>query len=199
MAQTPSAFDSHEVIDRYFSYIRDLRNGKQEAVEKLIELWDEDGVFEFAGTAPVTGTYKGRNAIHVLYKNRVNACGMPLRLEGTLAAPAGTLTREVALGAVDTHVNRVRNLAASTASAKSTKATAEKGQRVAVGWTTTIGTDDKRGFKVGGSHTFTFKGGKISALKVSVSPKPEDSEGLALTDLAVRDIGRLSLAAWAVV
>lgn len=198
MAQTSTAFDSHEVIDRYFSYIRELRNGKQEVVEKLIELWDEDGVFEFAGTAPVTGTYKGRNAIHVLYKNRVNACGMPLKLEGAHAAPAGALAREVALGAVDTHVNRVRNLAASTTSAKSTKA-AEKSQRVAVGWTTTIGTDDKRGFKVGGSHTFTFKGGKISALKVSVSPKPEDSEGLVLTDLAVNDIGRLSLAAWAVV
>lgn len=198
MAQTPAAFDTHEVINRYFSYIRELRNGKAEAVDRLIELWDEDGVFEFAGTAPVTGTYKGRNAIHVLYKNRVNACGMPLKLEGSLASPAGALAREVALGAVDTHVNRMRNLPASASSAKSTKA-AEKSQRVAVGWTTTIGTDDKRGFEVGGSHIFTFKGDKISALKVSVSPKPEASEGLALADLAVQDIGRLSLAAWAVV
>jgi hypothetical protein len=198
MVQTTPAFDSHEVIDLYFSYIRDLRNGKVEAVEKLIGLWDEDGVFEFAGAAPVTGTYKGRNAIHVLYKNRVNACGMPLKLEGTHAGPLGALEGEVALGAVDTHVNRMRNLAAPTASAKGTKA-AEKGQRVAVGWTTTIGTNDKRGFNVGGSHTFTFKGGKISALKVTVSPKPEDIEGLALTDLTVNDIGRLSLAAWAVV
>lgn len=196
MVQTPTSFDSREVIDRYFTYIRELRNGNQGAVEKLIDLWDEDGVFEFAGN--VTGTYKGRNAINVLYKNRVNACGMPLKLEGALAQPAGALAREVALGAVDTHVNRVRNLAASTTSAKSTKA-AGSSQRVAVGWTTTIGTDDKRGFKVGGSHTFTFKGDKISALKVSVSPKPEDSQGLALTDLSVSDIGRLSLAAWAVV
>lgn len=198
MVPTPTTFDSREVIDRYFSYIRELRNGNQGAVEKLIDLWDEDGVFEFAGSAPVTGTYKGRNAINVLYKNRVNACGMPLELEGSLAQPAGALAREVALGAVDTHVNRVRNLEASTTGAKNTKA-AGNSQRVAVGWTTSIGTDDKRGFKVGGSHTFTFKGGKISALKVSVSPKPEDSEGLALSDLAVRDIGRLSLAAWAVV
>lgn len=198
MVQTPTVFDSHEVIDRYFTYIRELRNGNQDAVEKLIELWDEDGVFEFAGSAPVTGTYKGRNAINVLYKNRVNACGMPLKLEGSLAQPSGALAREVALGAVDTQVNRVRNLPESTTTAKSLKAT-EKSQRVAVGWTTTIGTDDKRGFNVGGSHTFTFKKGKISALKVSISPKPEDSEGLVLTDLAVNDIGRLSLAAWAVV
>lgn len=188
MAQTP-AIDTHDIIDRYFSYIRELRNGQDEAVDKLIELWDESGVFEFAGASPVTGTYKGRNAIHVLYKNRVKACGMPLKLEGNPASPAGAaaLAREVALGAVDTQVNRMRNLAAP------------KGQRVAVGWTTTIETDDKRGFQVGGSHTFTFKGGKISALKVSVSSKPEQSAGLDLNDLAVQDIGRLSLAAWAVV
>ncbi|MBS0448009.1 MAG: hypothetical protein JSR59_18915 [Proteobacteria bacterium] len=196
MAQT-AASDTHETIDRYFSYIRALRNGDEQAVQKLVDLWDEDGVFEFAGAAPLTATFKGRNAIHVLYKNRVAACGMPLKLEGALATTPGALAREVALGAVETHVNRMRNLPAAAAT-KGTKA-AEKGQRVAVGWTTTIATDDKQGFEVGGSHTFTFKGDKIGALKVVVSPKPEAAKGLNLNDLAVRDIGRLSLAAWAVV
>jgi hypothetical protein len=184
MAQAAQAFDPQEIVNRYFEYIRELRHGQQEAVDKLIGLWDEDGVFEFAGAEPVTGTYKGRNAIHVLYKNRVNTCGMPLRLEGT--------PLDVALGIVDTHVNRTRTLGGKVKGAG-------KSQRVAVGWTTVVGTEDKRGFQVSGNHTFTFKDGKISALKIVVAPKAEETEGHSLQGLAVSDIGRLSLAAWAVV
>jgi ketosteroid isomerase-like protein len=179
-------------VNHYFQYIRELRNGQQEAVKKLIDLWDEDGMFEFAGAEPVSGTYKGRNAIHVLYKNRVNACGMPLRLEGKASTSDSTSARDVALGVVDTHVNRVRTLGGK-GKGDSTS------QRVAAGWTTIVGTEDKRGFQVSGNHTFTFKDGKISALKIVVAPKADKSDGLSLEGLAVNDIGRLSLAAWAVV
>jgi hypothetical protein len=70
---------------------------------------------------------------------------------------------------------------------------------MAVGWTTLIGTEDNRGFQVSGNHTFTFKDGKIISLKVVVSPKPDRAPKLALDGLSVDDIGRLSLAAWAVV
>lgn len=178
-----------ELVDRYFGYIRDLRVGKEEAVDKLVDLWDEDGVFEFAGAPPVVGTFKGRNAIYALYKNRVKACGLPLKLNGD----ARTATaREVALGTVDTRIHRVRaldkNLAADTTP-----------ERVAVGWTTVIGTNDQRGFEVSGNHIFTFKGERIASLKVVVSPKADKTDGLRLEGLAVDDIGRLSLAAWAVV
>lgn len=193
------ALDSHDVINQYFAYIRELRNGKKEVVDKLIDLWAEDGIFEFSGAPAVKGTYKGRNAINVLYKNRVNACGMPLKLEGNHKTPeAMAVASEVALGAVETHVNRIRTLGTPVSMVQDVL-TAEKPHRVAVGWTTTIETDDKRGFNIGGSHTFTFKDGKISALKVSVSVKPQVSEGLSLDNLTVKDIGRLSLAAWAVV
>jgi ketosteroid isomerase-like protein len=178
-----------ELVDRYFGYIRDLRAGRKEAVDKLVDLWDEDGVFEFAGAPPVVGTFKGRNAIHTLYKNRVNANGMPITLSGEGRAAA---LRETALGMVDTRIHRARildkNLAADAAP-----------ERVAVGWTTVIGTSDQRGFEVSGNHTFTFKGDRIASLKVVVSPKADKSDGLRLEGLAVEDIGRLSLAAWAVV
>ncbi|TPJ54851.1 hypothetical protein [Mesorhizobium sp. B2-6-4] len=189
-------FDPEDVVTRYFEYIRELRNGQREAVDKLVDLWDDEGVFEFAGAPPVTGTYKGKNAIHVLYKNRVAACGMPLSLVGD-SSSASALAAEIALGVVDTKVNRMRTLVPGRPTSKSR--TNSRGQRVAVGWTTVIGTGDKRGFEVTGNHAFTFMDGKISLLKVTVSPKAEDTPGLSLQGLAVADIGRLSLAAWAVV
>jgi hypothetical protein len=179
-----------ELINRYFSHIRDLRAGKEEAIDKLIDLWDEDGVFEFAGAPPVVGTFKGRNAIHALYKNRMKASGMPLRLNSDARTAAA---REAALGMVDTRIHRVRSLDKTASAADATP------ERVAVGWTTVIGTNDQRGFEVSGNHTFVFKGDLIASLKVVVSPKADKSDGLQLEGLAVDDIGRLSLAAWAVV
>ena len=172
----------HEnIVGTYFRHIRDLRMGKPGSVEELMQLWDDDGVFEFAGAPPVTGTFQGRNAIHVLYKNRFHANRMALRLEG---APAkGGADPEAALGVVDTEVQRTKVM----------------DQKIVAGWITTIGTEDGRGFQVAGSHTFTFRNGKISSLKVVVSPRPERAEKLSLEGLAVDDIGRLSLAAWPVV
>jgi hypothetical protein len=188
--------DQQTLIDNYFEYIKELRNGQEAAVDKLTGMWQEDGVFEFAGSPPVTGVFKGINAIHVLYKNRVKACGMPLTLEGVNPVAGKSFAREVALGAVVTHPDRSRAVAVSD---KSAPGAAGKTQRVVVGWTTVIETDDKRGFEVNGSHAFTFTEGKISRLKVSVSPKPRVSQNLDLNSLAVKDIGRLALAAWAVV
>jgi len=56
MAQTP-AIDTHDIIDRYFSYIRELRNGQDEAVDKLIELRDlRTGIN--SGSAITLGNHK---------------------------------------------------------------------------------------------------------------------------------------------
>ncbi|MCB1764504.1 MAG: hypothetical protein KDJ22_00375 [Candidatus Competibacteraceae bacterium] len=185
-------FDPERVVDEYFDLIRELRKGQESAVAKLLDLWDEDGVFEFGGAPPVTGTFKGKNAIHALYKNRAKATGMPLELEGDSQSRASTLgvARQVALGTVDTNVKRKKTLGIRAGM---------NPDRVAVSWTTVIGTADNRGFEVSGNHSFIFKEGKIASLKVIVSPKPDDSTGLSLRGLSVDDIGRLSLAAWAVV
>lgn len=175
--------DHEKIVKTYFSYIKDLRAGKDGAVDRLVSLWHEDGVFEFAGAPPVTGTFRGRNAIHVLYQNRLHANGM--KLGSRLKGKKGEASMQAALGVVDTEVNRVRAM----------------DDKLVAGWTTTIGTDRKQGFEVSGAHTFTFLDGKISSLKVVVSPRAETAErvGLSMEELAVDDIGQLSLAAWAVV
>lgn len=175
---------NQEIVKSYFSYIRELRAGKEEAVNKLMELWDADGVFEFAGAPPLVATFQGRNAIHVLYRNRLLASGMPLQLDFKGKAKADV---DVALGVVDTEVHRMREM---------------NGSKVVAGWRTVIGTDKGQGFEVSGAHTFSFRDGKIRNLKVVISPQPEavtKTPNLSADELAVDDIGRLSLAAWAVV
>lgn len=173
---TPNA----ELVEQYFKLIAQLRSGEHNAVEGLMELWHDDGVFEFAGSPPVVGTFKGRMAIHTLYKNRLNTSGMRLHLDF-----GRENLREMSLGIVDTQVSHVRN----------------KENQVIAGWRTTIGTNDGHGFDIAGSHMFTFENGKIKNLRVNISPKPDKSHNERLTsaDLSVQDVGRLSLAAWPVV
>jgi hypothetical protein len=172
-----------KIVKNYFSYVRELRAGKEEAVDKLMELWDADGVFEFAGAPPLVATFQGRNAIHVLYKNRLLANGMPLQLDFKNKNKA-KVDVNVALGVVDTEVHRMREM---------------NGNKMVAGWTTVIGTDRGQGFEVSGAHTFTFRDGKIRNIKVVISPQPAATANLSADELAVDDIGRLSLAAWAVV
>ncbi len=185
---TAAADTRDEVVERYFTHISDLRRGVEGSVDHLMELWDADGTFEFAGSPPVTGAFHGGVAIRTLYQNRFRQNNMSVLLdrEGEAlkggegkAAPA----RRASLGVVDTDVHRVRRM----------------DDKLVAGWTTRIGTQDGRGFQVSGSHTFTFKNGKIASLRVVVSPKPDEAPGLALADLSVTDIGRLALAAWPVV
>jgi ketosteroid isomerase-like protein len=167
-----------EVVNKYFHLIDELRKGTESVVPELVNMWDPDGVFEFAGAPPVTGTFRGRAAIQTLYKNRAAANRMPFKLE-----TKSLKTEDVALGRVHTDVNKIR---------------AVEGKTVA-GWNTVVGTEQGKGFQVAGSHTFSFKDGKISSLKVVVSPKAEQSANLKLEDLTVNDIGRMALAAWCVV
>lgn len=170
-----------ETVDTYFGLIRRLRAGDVEAVDALMDLWDEDGLFEFAGAPPVVGSFKGAMAIRTLYKNRALSHRMGIRV-GT----EGGEPRDLELGLVDTEVTHLR----------------EDKRRAVAGWRTTIGTREGLGFDVAGAHRFVFTdSGKIASLKVSVSPKADQSvvENLRAEELSVTDVGRLSLAAWPVV
>ncbi len=168
------------LVDTYFKLIRALRSGDENSVPRLMEMWEPDGVFEFAGAPPLVGTFKGAVAIETLYANRVKTTGKKLQLE-TRSAKA----QDVTLGVVDTEVTHLRT----------------NGNRAVVGWRTTIGTKQNQGFDVAGSHLFAFENGKIKSLRVSISPKADQSQWkkLRISDLSVADVGRLSLAALPVV
>ncbi|MDD3448071.1 MAG: hypothetical protein PHF72_03465 [Gammaproteobacteria bacterium] len=168
-------------VGEYFKQIEALRSGVDSSVERLTEMWDDDGVFEFCGAPPLNARYTGKVAIKTLYKNRLHANGMEVKLDGESAKKLKE--GEVTLSTVKTDVNRVR---------------AHDGKMVA-GWTTLVGTHQGVGFNVSGSHTFTFRDGRITSLKVVISPKADDAANLRLEGLSVNDIGRLALAAWPVV
>jgi ketosteroid isomerase-like protein len=170
---------NEEMVRRYFELVSQLRKGDEAAVDRLMELWHPEGVFEFAGAPPLVGTFNGALAIRTLYQNRLKARGVRLKaLDGD-----GT---DMRLGIVETKVLKT--------SAKGTS-------RIVAGWRTTVGTAENRGFDESGSHEFTFQRGKIRKVQVRVASKPKASElgSLSLADLTVRDIGRLSLAAWPVI
>src|SRR6266545_5099662 len=156
-----------KTVTEYFDQIRALRSGVDSAVDKLTEMWDDDGEFEFCGAPPLTARYSGRTAIKTLYKNRLAANGMEVSLD---AESAKALRKtQLTVSDVDTDVKKMR---------------AHDGKVVA-GWTTRIGTAEKAGFAVAGSHTFTFKDGKIASLKVVISPKADDAPNLDLSALTV--------------
>ena len=169
-----------KLVKEYFKLIGQLRRGDESSVEKLMNLWHPDGVFEFAGSPPVVGTFKGHLAINTLYQNRLRASGMKVNLD-----MGKEKMREASLGIVDTQVSHIR----------------EKENQVMAGWKTTIGTEQGQGFDIAGSHLFTFENDKIKNLRLNISPKHDKSqnEKLSLSELSVTDVGRLSLAAWPVV
>lgn len=170
-----------KLVNEYFEQIHALRNGVDSSVEKLTDMWIDDGVFEFCGTPPLNAKYCGRTAIKTLYKNRLQANGMEVKLDKMSAESLGHA--DVTLHDVETEVKRIR----------------AHDDKLVAGWSTRIGTDQGIGFNVSGSHTFSFKDGKISSLKVVISPKPDDAPNLRMEALTVNDIGRLALAAWPVV
>ncbi len=169
------------IVDEYFELVRALRGGVDDSVDKLTDMWDADGVFEFCGAPPLNARYTGRTAIKTLYKNRLHANGMEVRLDSESAKKLDRA--DVTLGDVDTEVVKVR----------------EHDGKLVAGWTTRVGTHQKVGFAVSGSHTFSFKDGKIASLKVVVSPKADAATDLDIEALTINDIGRLALAAWPVV
>ena len=152
-----------------------------DAVDQLVDMWDVDGVLEFAGEPPLNAKFVGRTAIHTLYRNRLHARNMPIHLEGKPTKQSAT--GEAMLNVAESEVQRIRAY----------------GDGVVAGWETLVSTDDDRGFAVSGSHVFTFKDGKIASLRIIVSPKPDRAANLNLEGLTVNDIGRLTLAAWAIV
>jgi hypothetical protein len=166
-----------EVVRSYFRLLSKILEGDEKAVDEILNLWDEDGSIEFQGPPPLVAEFRGRAAVEVWLRNRLKVRGMPIKITGTGGEPAGSLTI--------TRINLIEVRAV--------------GEKIVAPHETTVGTDGERGFTQAGHNVFTFRGDKIFSVKVVLSPKPEAAEGLKLEELGVLDVGRLSLAAWAVV
>ena len=172
--------NGEKLVEKYFEQIQSLRDGNENSVDELMKLWNTDGVFEFSGSAPLIGTYKGELAIRTLYNNRLKSNGMELKLH------AGRKDfKSFNLGIVKTDISHVKT----------------NDDKIIVGWKTTIGTKDGLGYDISGSHLFLVVNEKIKSLRVTISTKPEVSslKELSMEELSIQDIGRLSLAAWPVV
>lgn len=165
---------NEKLIATFFKRLQEIHGGDEKAVERMLALWDEDGVVRLVGIHPYAGEFHGRNAIAVLYRNITRSSGMTIKLGARAQTSLGPRQFEV------------ESIEAS-------------GDRVVATWKTTITTKDGRGFAVSGGDTFTFKGGKIATDSCIMSTKPEAVKGFKLAELSVSDIGTLALAAWAVV
>lgn len=164
--------DHDETIQAYFKYLAAIQAGEEKAVEDIMELWDPDGSCEFLGPEPLCGKFRGHMAVAALYNNIARTPGRQVHTE-----------KKSRLGKRSFQIGRTRAV----------------NDKLVVEWNSDVVTEDARGYNLSGSNTFSFKGDKISSLRIVTSPKPEQVESLNLSDLSINDIGRLALAVWAVV
>jgi len=171
--------EKKNVVETFFSYLGKLHEGDESVVEKVVELWDDEGVWEFLGAYPSEGKFKGKVALQVLFKNLAHSATMPVFLE------KGKITN------IESRKFEIRDMHVV-------------GEMVVANWDQVVTTKDGRGIAISGSTKFHFKGDKISKLDVIALPKSEAElrklmPALSMKELTITDIGRLALAAWAVV
>lgn len=173
------------VVQNYISLINGIRfSGEASAIDTLMTLWEPTGVFEFTDTPGFPTLYSGSAAIRSRYEAMLHAGELVLALEGTGG------------GAAQTQLGPTLNrLVGVTPNANGVNATVA----------TCYSTADGRGFQVQ-TNTFVFtfnpRSGRLSYVTERVSMDAVDCTLLAGTtreNLSVNDIGRISLAAWAVV
>lgn len=74
-----------------------------------------------------------------------------------------------------------------------------RGDKAIARWTARAEGGKASGLAVAGAITFHFKGDKIRRVDLVTSLQPAEGSKFSVKDLSVTDIGRLALAAWAVV
>jgi len=165
--------DEYEgTVQAYFKCLAAIQAGEEKAVDEIMQLWDPDGQCEFVGPEPLCGEFRGYLAVAALYSNIARTAGKCIATE-----------KESTLAKRTFEVGRTRVI----------------GDKLIAEWNSEVATEDGRGYNLSGSNTFSFKRDKIKSLRIVTSPKPEQIGTLSLDDLTVNDIGRLALAAWAVV
>lgn len=170
-----------DVVETYFAAVAAMRSGDKTAVNKMMSLWGADGVLQVLGGRgddgwPRSKIYEGSKAIQS-------------RFESMLKSDRVALTGASGKVAVDVKfvVGKIR----------------EEGNTVTAMVTATLSTgeDSPRSFQIEEKKfDFTFDKGKIRKVVEDVSwadaVVSQRLERVGL--LSVQDIGRLTLAAWAI-
>lgn len=175
MSTTSEAKKREQVVTEFFVHLKAIHSGKVETIDKMLALWDDEGVVKLIGLYPYAGEFVGINAISVLYHNVARSAGMSIKLKDS--------KMKTTLGPRKFEVESIQSV----------------GDKVVATWRTEITTKEKVGFEISGGDTFYFKEGKILRDMCTMSTQPAEIKGFKLQNLSVSDIGRLALAAWAVV
>ncbi len=170
---------SKKTIETFFACIDRLHAGDESAIRDMLNLWRSDGRWTFNGAYPLGGEFRGKLAIEVYLRNLVHSSKIPVSLEKEGSS---------ALARNNVEIRRV----------------SQKDDNWVAEWDQVVATEDGHGGAFGGSSVFRFSDEKISSVDVTVWPRPEAQRAgllaeLKIADLTVTDVGRLALAAWAVV
>lgn len=154
-----------------------IKNGDSAAVDKIMEMWARDGTFEFDGVQELNGSFKGTMALDVLFSSIARTAKSGNEARGL---------RKLNINKLE--FGEVRSIA----------------DECYCNWTQVISGSEGQGALINGIIKLTFRDGLVTAAKVVAVPlmgATDDMlpEGLSMKKLKIDDIGRLALAAWAVV
>ncbi len=153
--------DRQSIVKQYFAAYHDIRSGKEDAVDRMLDLWDEEGELAFVGPPPASADFRGEFALRTLFKSIATSRGDGAKLD-----------------LQDVEV---------------------RGDKAVARWTLRSESGKSAGLAIDGANTFQFKGDKIRRVDLVTNAHPAEGSRLTIKDLSVTDIGRLALAAWAVV
>jgi ketosteroid isomerase-like protein len=137
MQETRTHSEEQELVRDYFSRLRAIHSGDRGAVDRMLELWDDDGTCTFVGSPPLNGQFRGTMALATLFNNMVQTMGTKVQTEDG---------EDVAVGQPSFTVERMKS----------------RGNKVVAEWTLRVKVDDCKSFSVAGSNTYTFKGDRIA-------------------------------------
>lgn len=166
-----------EMTNSFLKNFSNIKKGDSKAVIKMLEMWTQDGVFQFDGLPELNGSFHGIMALEVLFTS---------------------IARSAASG------NEVRGLKKLHMNEMSLGEIRTIGDECYCDWRQVVSREKGQGALIFGNIKLTFRQGLISAVKVVSLPlmsTPDEMlpQGLSMKDINITDIGRLALAAWAVV
>ncbi len=166
-----------ELTKKFLAAFKRIKGGDSTAVDEIIEYWVRDGTFSFDGVPELNGSFQGTMALDTLFSS---------------------IARTAESGNEARGLKKLRTNLLEFGDIRSV------GNECYCDWKQIISGEEGQGALINGSIKLTFREGLVSSAKVVAVPVMDATDemlpkGLSMKDLKVDDIGRLALAAWAVV